>query len=180
MMALQEQKTMSYSQTPERLAYEQRNWAVTALRLAAILPQTQWTPLESLRAAAKKRLRFRCSCGRERFVRPVDIYNGASGACRSCAGRRRMLDLSPSDRQRMARVASLAAKAASKLRKDPYASKYGPKALRCVLHRMSSARQRCSNPDNAAYISYGGRGIKFQFPSVRAAAEWILDNLGPS
>jgi len=91
-----------------------------------------------------------------------------------------MLDLSPSDRQRMARVASLAAKAASKLRKDPYASKYGPKALRCVLHRMSSARQRCSNPDNAAYISYGGRGIKFQFPSVRAAAEWILDNLGPS
>lgn len=47
-----------------------------------------------------------------------------------------------------------------------------------LLRRMEAARQRCTNPNNVAYRNYGGRGIQFNFPSVKAAAVWVMENLG--
>lgn len=44
--------------------------------------------------------------------------------------------------------------------------------------RLTAAKQRCTNPNDPAYPSYGGRGIEFRFPSVKAAAVWVLENLG--
>ena len=43
--------------------------------------------------------------------------------------------------------------------------------------RLTAARQRCTNPDDPAYPSYGGRGIQFQFESVLQAGLWVMENL---
>jgi len=61
---------------------------------------------------------------------------------------------------------------------DPYASKYGATALMQVKNTLSGAKQRCTNTAGLCFTNYGGRGIKFGFPSIRSAAEWVLDNLG--
>ena len=48
-----------------------------------------------------------------------------------------------------------------------------------TLHSIvSSAKDRCTNPANAAYKNYGGRGIKFSFTSPVAAAEYIIESIG--
>jgi hypothetical protein len=47
-----------------------------------------------------------------------------------------------------------------------------------LLQRMESARQRCTNPNDAGYSRYGGRGITFEFPTVATAAVWVMENLG--
>lgn len=44
---------------------------------------------------------------------------------------------------------------------------------------LTQAKQRCTNPNDAAYARYGGRGITFDFDSVTEAGLWILENLGP-
>ena len=62
-------------------------------------------------------------------------------------------------------------------RVDKYKETYGP-ALKAVLGTAGGAKQRCTNPNSIGYSNYGGRGITFDFPSVRAFAEWVLDNLG--
>ena len=43
---------------------------------------------------------------------------------------------------------------------------------------LLSAKQRCTNPRNAAWDNYGGRGIQFLFDSTREATRWVLANLG--
>ena len=43
---------------------------------------------------------------------------------------------------------------------------------------LSTARQRCTNPNVEQYKNYGGRGIRFNFKSVGEATKWVLDNLG--
>lgn len=43
---------------------------------------------------------------------------------------------------------------------------------------MVEARQRCTNERNASYRNYGGRGIKFNFSSARAGAEWVIQTIG--
>lgn len=45
--------------------------------------------------------------------------------------------------------------------------------------RMNAAYQRCTNPRNAGWSKYGGRGIEFRFASVRAATWWALTELKP-
>ena len=47
-----------------------------------------------------------------------------------------------------------------------------------LIQRMEAARQRCTNPKDRAYSRYGARGIQFCFPSVAAAAVWVMENLG--
>lgn len=47
-----------------------------------------------------------------------------------------------------------------------------------LLQRLEAARQRCTNPNDPGYPHYGGRGIKFEFESVAAAAVWVMENLG--
>jgi hypothetical protein len=92
--------------------------------------------------------------------------------------RRRSAALSAERRVEIATVASKKAAEVKALEIDPYMEKYGYEALELVLTTVVGARQRCLNPNNAAYSNYGGRGITFEFPSVRSAAEWVLDNLG--
>lgn len=47
-----------------------------------------------------------------------------------------------------------------------------------LLQRMEAARQRCTNPNDAGYPRYGGRGVQFRFPTVAAGAVWVKENLG--
>lgn len=47
-----------------------------------------------------------------------------------------------------------------------------------LYQRIMWEKQRCENPKNTHYKDYGGRGIKFKFPSVLAAGLWVMQNLG--
>ena len=44
--------------------------------------------------------------------------------------------------------------------------------------RLTAAKARCTNPNDANWSNYGARGIEFQFESVLAAGLWITQNLG--
>lgn len=44
--------------------------------------------------------------------------------------------------------------------------------------RLTTQKQRCTNPRDPGYPNYGGRGITFDFPSVRAGCLWVMENLG--
>jgi len=58
----------------------------------------------------------------------------------------------------------------------PECSKSGvPSWLR---YRLKVAKHRCENPNDPSYENYGGRGIKFEFPSVKAACQYIARNIG--
>jgi hypothetical protein len=92
--------------------------------------------------------------------------------------RRRNAETPPERRVQIATVASKKAAELKLAETDPYGEKYGYAPLENVLSIIAMAKQRCINPNNAAYHDYGGRGITFDFPSVRSAAEWVLDNLG--
>lgn len=43
---------------------------------------------------------------------------------------------------------------------------------------MAKARARCEDVEDKGYPHYGGRGIRFVFPSVADASMWVLSNLG--
>lgn len=47
-----------------------------------------------------------------------------------------------------------------------------------LYQRIMWEKQRCENLKNTHYKDYGGRGIKFKFPSVLAAGLWVMQNLG--
>lgn len=89
-----------------------------------------------------------------------------------------MLNRSPEDRVRIAKIASDAAVEALSTKEHPYKNKYGEKEYKQVCSIMVGAKQRCNNPNCTSYSNYGGRGIQFMFPSLRSAIEWVLDNLG--
>jgi hypothetical protein len=88
-----------------------------------------------------------------------------------------MAAMSEGERVALARKASLVAAGLVAERVDAYVQKYG-EAFTQALQVLAGAKQRCTNPNSIGYSNYGGRGITFDFPSVRSAAEWILDNLG--
>lgn len=88
-----------------------------------------------------------------------------------------MAALSPDKRIQLAKTASVAAAIALAKRIDPYKEKFGVD-FKPVLSTAAGAKQRCTNPNSLAYSNYGGRGIEFKFPTVRAFAEWVMDNLG--
>ncbi len=85
------------------------------------------------------------------------------------------------NRVRLATTASLAAREALQQRRvqDPLNAKFGIAEVTHMRSIASGAKQRCVNVNNDGYVNYGGRGIKFLFPSVRAFAEWVLLNIGP-
>ena len=43
---------------------------------------------------------------------------------------------------------------------------------------MTAAKQRCENPNDAGYHNYGGRGIRFDFPSVTVAGLYLIEKHG--
>ena len=43
--------------------------------------------------------------------------------------------------------------------------------------RLTSAKQRCTNPKDSNYPRYGGRGIEFRFETPLEACRWILENV---
>lgn len=47
-----------------------------------------------------------------------------------------------------------------------------------LLKRVSAMRDRCTNPKNAGWARYGGRGIKFCFPSVLEGAVYVKKTIG--
>jgi hypothetical protein len=44
--------------------------------------------------------------------------------------------------------------------------------------RLTAAKQRCTNPKDRNYPNYGGRGIKFEFPSVTEAGLYLIRTFG--
>jgi hypothetical protein len=90
----------------------------------------------------------------------------------------RIANISADTRAQLAKKASVAAAKAAMERKDPYEEKYGAAEVQKLLSNLAGAKQRCCNPNNNAYADYGLRGVTFDFPSVRTAMEWVLDNLG--
>ena len=137
-----------------------------------------WVPLGSLHVSTKGKVLCRCQCGRESNVIVRDVLAGKSGSCKSCSMRLRMKMVTQEERIVRAKKASAAAVEKLSLRINPYETKYGIAQIKQLAHIFSSAKQRCSNPSALSFYNYGGRGIAFRFPSIRAAVEWVLDNLG--
>ena len=44
--------------------------------------------------------------------------------------------------------------------------------------RLTAAKQRCENPKDRQYYNYGGRGIRFSFPSVTEAGLYLIKAYG--
>ena len=136
-----------------------------------------WTPLEDTHVPTKQKIKCRCQCGRESLVRPLEIIAGKSPWCRSCSCKAKAAALPKEQRIAFAKKASLAALVSLRNRKDPYKEKYGT-VFKAISGVGAGAKQRCSNANAIGFSNYGGRGIEFRFPSVRAWSEWVLDNLG--
>lgn len=172
---------MSYSQTPERLAYEQQCRERTASRLPAALSKTLWTALGSLLVTTKDRVLCRCQCGVEKEVRVRELLDGKTRSCRACSSRLKMARVPVAERIALAQKASSIAAVVARERtaNDPLGKQFGLDIVDVVSNIGAGAKQRCTNPNCNAYADYGGRGIEFRFPSVRSFAEWVLHNLGP-
>jgi hypothetical protein len=52
------------------------------------------------------------------------------------------------------------------------------RAPKWLWSRCANAQQRCTNPKDARYADYGGRGIRFLFETPLAMATWVIENLG--
>lgn len=113
----------------------------------------------------------RCGCGKEAWVRWADLKAGAS-SCKACAAKATGEKLAANPQ--VVRRLRLQAKRAGQARPSKWV---GSEAK--VAAVMSSAKQRCTNPKNAAFADYGGRGVQFSFVTVEAATRWVLENLGP-
>jgi hypothetical protein len=46
-----------------------------------------------------------------------------------------------------------------------------------LSHRLQYAKRRCESHSCVGYKTYGARGIKFKFRSVREAVIWVAENL---
>ena len=138
-----------------------------------------WTPLGSLHVSTRHKIKCRCQCGHESYVRAREILDGKSLRCRSCSSKLKSQAIPKHQRVIYAKKASAAAAVAASLRcaNHPYVEKYG-EAYKQMTRLGASAKQRCTNRNSGAYPNYGGRGITFGFPSAKAFAEWVLDNLG--
>ncbi|MBR4184537.1 MAG: hypothetical protein IKQ87_02115 [Clostridia bacterium] len=44
--------------------------------------------------------------------------------------------------------------------------------------RLTAAKQRCENPKDKGYRNYGARGIRFGFPSVTEAGQYMIREFG--
>jgi hypothetical protein len=93
----------------------------------------------------------RCVCGTERAVSLRMMECGRSTQCKGCGARQ------------------TAAKHGRLVLSDPEDG--------VLQKRVGSMRQRCTNPKDASYKNYGGRGIEFRFASVKEAVDYIKQAL---
>lgn len=114
-------------------------------------------------------------------MRVQELITGKSLRCRSCSLKARMASLPEAERKRRATHASQAAAIHNREARasNPLYQQFSAEKVKAVSLVGGGAKDRCSNPKNLAYANYGGRGIEFRFPTVRAFAEWVLHNLGP-
>jgi len=56
--------------------------------------------------------------------------------------------------------------------------RYDVSAVAREVRRLMLARDRCENSAAGNYVDYGGRGIRFEFASVREAVGYVLAELG--
>ena len=126
------------------------------------------------------RILMRCQCGTEKRFRVSDLIAGTK-KCLPCSSKERAAKKTPEMRRAFAVKGSQAALKANtqKLESDPLRAQFGHAQLELISKIGISAKGRCTNKNNAAYANYGGRSIEFKFPTIRAFAEWILQNLGP-
>ena len=84
------------------------------------------------------------------------------------------------DPQHQKKITKLA-RAANLKRRAEYLNSLGLTAEQWELlrSRLQNAYDRCTNPNNAAYANYGGRGIRFEFGSAGEATEQLAKKLGP-
>lgn len=138
-------------------------------------------PLGSLHVSTKSKLRCRCICGKEKNVRVSEVLAGKSRSCRSCSVRLRMQGVPVEERVARAKKASSVAALvlSQRIATDLLRKQFGDAIVRAISAVGAGAKQRCTNPNSNAFADYGGRGIEFRFPTVRAFAEWVLYNLGP-
>lgn len=136
-----------------------------------------WKPLGNLHVTTKMKILCECRCGKHSEVRARELIDGKSMCCRSCSSKLKMQKVPYEQRVALAKKASLAAALVLAQRQDKYYVEYGI-AFKQLLSLGASAKQRCTNPNSIAYSNYGGRGVKFGFPSVRSFAQWVADNLG--
>ena len=128
----------------------------------------------------KAKVLVRCSCGAEDWVRVSDVLHRKSKVCRRCLKKEQMANMPKAERVALARKASAKAAVLAKGKKemDPYRNRYGS-GYDALLNVAASAEQRCTNPKNAAYPNYGGRGVEYRFVRNTDFAVYVLDTLGP-
>lgn len=94
-----------------------------------------WTPIgEKVRVGSHYFVRCRCVCGREADVRTDGLNTGKSQGCLPCRNKNNGRPIQHGDAKR---------------------SRMAPE-----YKSWAGAIQRCTNPNDAAYANYGGRGIK--------------------
>lgn len=154
----------------KRKAEERALWRQQNPRVGSLT----FTGRETPHTAGQRKFEVVCDCG-EVFWRgwsdlQANLKKG-DGACISCARRNTMRARmqTPEGREHQRRMTEISS--------DSVVHKWTAEERR-VARRMSSARQRCINPNNAAYENYGGRGVEFRFESVDQATRWVLANLG--
>lgn len=94
-----------------------------------------------------------CVCGEVKARRVADLIKKPA-LCKSCTA---------------LAVDSIARTAAYRL-----ANKYGTEVEKRFAGVLSGAKKRCENPNTIGYGNYGGRGIKFNFNSVREGVAYLL------
>jgi hypothetical protein len=130
---------------------------------------------EALRRGARRMMLCQCECGTRKVV---DVAKLRSGHTRSCGCLRREVAAE------LARTNPLIAEyRTSDLRREQTRRLRTEHGLSYHPHyiRWRNMMDRCTNPENDHYHSYGGRGIKVcpEWHDVAAFCAWIDENLGP-
>lgn len=75
-------------------------------------------------------------------------------------------------------VAALEAERREKLAVEAAEKTARERHLRALTKTFLGARRRCLDRNHKDYPNWGALGVRFEFSSPRAAAEWMLDNVG--
>lgn len=120
----------------------------------------------------KWRIECVCRCGKYGTPSYKALRAGKSKGCMSCVTSERMRreisenpDKYPQTKKR------------SQLEMRTPRISYTGDELR-IAATLQSAKARCTNPKEAAYKNYGGRGIQFKFASIKEGVFWVMVNLG--